>query len=149
MDSAGVGLSWLRNLYPPLGRALDFRMEYQPSAGMSGMHPMIDYSGQKFLLALSPGGAGLLPTSPLRYGELLLGYYTRGFMPGDAGHFADQQAHVFLGVGVDLEQVIVDSMGITDAWTGTVYEYGISVLRYFQVPNSYVSGTVHERRRPR
>ena len=150
MDTTGLTLSFLRNAYPPLGRLVDFRMEYYPSEGMTGLHPTIDYSGQKFMLALKPAGIEVLRDTPARYLDLLLGYFTRGFLDRDEQYYPDKRTRLFVGVGVNLEQLVMARLGLSEPahYAGTALEYGVSVFRYFQLPDSYVWGTVHQRRAP-
>jgi hypothetical protein len=150
MDTVGTGLAFLRHRVPAIERAVDFRMEYFPSVGMPGMHPMIDYSGQKFLLAFKASGLGVPRGNALRYTELLLGYYTRGFMDYDRGHFDRKIARAFVGVGINLETLFRDALGVTDtdAYAGSAYDYAFEAMQQFQLPDTYPSVTVHERSAP-
>jgi hypothetical protein len=148
MDAGGVGAAFFRQAVPEVGRAFDLRMEYYPSQGMQGMHPMIDYSGQKFLLAVKPAELGLPKESGIYYLELLLGYYTRGFQKGDGPYFPDKRATVFLGLGGNLDQLLFARFGKREDYNGTVLDYAHAATNYFQMPRSYLSTELHTRTAP-
>jgi hypothetical protein len=149
VDGVGATASFVRQAVPQLGRVVDFRMEYYPSQGMKGLHPMIDYSGQKFLAAFKPAGLGLPSDSPVYYLEFLLGYYTRGFMDGDAPYFPNKETHLFFGVGANLEQLLFARLGKREDYAGLVLDYAHSAVNYFQLPDSYLSRTLRSRIAPR
>ena len=149
MDAAGATASFLRQRVPGLARAFDFRMEYYPSAGMHGLHPMIDYSGQKFLLALKPAGFGAPPESFLDLLEVHLGYYTRGFSDNDAPHFREKQAHLYFGLGANLERILFDPLGPRPTYAGTPLDYAHAAVNYFQLPGSALETDLGVRRAAR
>jgi hypothetical protein len=103
MNGVGVTLSLLRHRYPRLRKLFDYRLFYYPSGG-SSFRPMIDYEGQKFFGALKLAGIPGVERTPLRYVELLAGYYTRGF-PRYA-QADERSAHFVLGVGLSLSELI-------------------------------------------
>ena len=147
-DSIGITLSFARALYPPLRDVIDFRMEYFPSPGVDGWHALTDYSGQKFLLALKGAGLSMHNRSPLRYTELLVGYYTRGFMDTDAPYYPEKVRRLFVGVGLNLEYTARDLLGIPDGYPGSTIDWAVSPTRYFQIAGSHPEAVVHERRAP-
>jgi len=124
----------------PYGRAFDFRLEYFPSSGESGFHPMIDYSGQKFLLAFRPGELEPVRSTAFRAAELYLGYYTRGFE--DDGPRSSQ---VFVGLGLDLQGILEMSLGPSRAHPGGFYDHAATALSVFQLPYPYPNLSIHER----
>jgi hypothetical protein len=102
-DTLGVLLSLARNTFPGLRRAFDFRLEYYPTKGLTP-RPMIDYEGQKFFGVVKLAGLPGLERTPLRFAEILMGYYTRGF--SKASDAPEKRSNLVLGIGVSLEQVL-------------------------------------------
>lgn len=144
MDTAGVALSFLRQTFPAFGRVVDYRLEYFPSDEQNdGFHPMIDYSGQKFLLALRPSGILPVRETPFRFVELYLGYYTRGFKSEDPDVLKSRRMYV--GAGIDLEQVFSACLGSAETQPGGWKDYASTTLRSFQLPYPYPYISVHER----
>jgi Predicted periplasmic lipoprotein (DUF2279) len=132
MNQLGVTLSLLRHASPRLGKLLDYRLFYYPSGG-SSFRPMIDYEGQKFFGVLKVGGIPGVERTPLRYLELLAGYYTRGF-PRYAQATRKSQ-HVFVGVGLSLSELIFKPLA---AERGEPFRFIDLATNYFQSP-LYVS----------
>ncbi len=149
MDTVGATASFVRQRVPGLARVFDYRMEYYPSAGMKGLHPMIDYSGQKFLLALKPAGLGALSESVAAFLELQVGYYTRGFSDGDTPYFPDKQSHLFFGIGANLERILFFRVGPRESYAGTPLDYAHAAVNYFQLPDSSLRTGVLVRRAAR
>lgn len=146
MDTFGAGTALLKSAFPRVGRFVDFRMQYYPSAGQKSFHPMIDYSGQRFLLAFHPSAFSALERTPLRFLELYLGYYTRGFQRGDR---ADRRlARVFAGVGVDLSEALATTIGRAEDNPGSVVDFLHTAARSFQLPYRYPEVTLHQRTAP-
>ena len=143
MDTAGVTLSFLRQAFPTFGRFFDYRMEYFPSDEQDGFHPMIDYSGQKFLLALRPSGFEAVRSTPLRFFELYLGYYSRGFLSDEPD--AIERTRLYAGAGIDLEQVFAATIGSAEQEPGGWKDYASATLRSFQPPYPYPKASLHER----
>jgi hypothetical protein len=133
MNTTGVLTSLVRNTFPVVRRAFDFRLEYVPSHGFD-FHPVIDYEGQKFLGAFKFSVFEAFERSPARFIELLLGYYTRGFDKDSDAPF--KTANLFLGVGVNLEQLLFVPLEKAYGWP-----FGFMGLaaNYFQLPNTYVA----------
>lgn len=146
MDTAGVTLSFLRQTFPSFGRLVDYRMEYFPSDEQDGFHPMIDYSGQKFLFAFRPSGIEPVRSTPLRFFELYLGYYSRGFL-SDAPD-AIERTRLYVGAGIDLEQVFAATLGSAEKEPGGWKDYASTTLRSFQAPYPYPKISLHERQGP-
>ncbi len=143
MDTIGASASLFRNAFPAIGQAFDFRMEYYPSSREGGFHPMIDYSGQKFLFALRPSGIPLLDSTPLRFTELYLGYYTRGFLDKDDP--LGKRARLYMGVGLDLEELVTSQLGRAEDNPGSAIDFLSTALRMFQVPYDYPKKTLRGR----
>ena len=141
MDCLGVTLSYVRQRFPRFARVFDYRLFYYPSGGKS-FQPMIDYQGQKFFGALKLGGVPGLERTPLRYFELLAGYYTRGF-PRYA-HADEKSTHFVIGVGLSLSETIFQPLQEAQ---GEPFTFLSLASNYFEAP-LYVSAE-RVRRRPR
>jgi hypothetical protein len=144
MDTVGVSASFFRNTFPSVGRVVDYRLEYFPSETMQGFHPMIDYMGQKFLLAFRPGGLDFLHYTPARFIELYVGYYTRGFKNPAPNHPKLQRLYV--GIGMDLAGVLSRAHRRPEENPGDWFDVASSALGVFQLPYHYPAKTVYERR---
>jgi hypothetical protein len=141
MNTAGVTLSLLRNSFPRLRKTVDFRLLYWPSGGRT-FQPMIDYEGQKFFGVIKLAGVPGLERTPVRYLELLGGFYTRGFP-----RYADadvKSKHYLLGVGLSLSELIFEPL---ERAHGQPFTFLNLASNYFQSP-LYLSREV-VRRRPR
>lgn len=108
MNLLGTALAAARQVNPALRDTLDFRLEYQPS-GYKGFRPLSDYSGQKYLMAVKLGGFTGLRDTPLRFLELQMGYYTRGFSQAEKKDGVDRRRSSFVGIGVNLNEVFLGS----------------------------------------
>ncbi len=131
MDAVGVTFGYLRRKYRTLGSMLDFRVEYFPSKSVQHGEKTdlsTDYSGLKYLLALKLEGFEAVESSSLRYLELHLGYYTRGFALGDQRFYSSKDREIYVGIGFNVSRLFRES-GL-DGW-GTLFNY-------YQVPYTYV-----------
>ena len=126
MNAAGAAAGYLLATQPELARRVDFRIEYEPNFGGSDI--FTDYEHQKYLLALKFDGFDTTRETPLRYLELHLGYYARGYSQSNP---ALTERNVYAGVAVNLSRLF-DSSG----WHKTA-----TVLRYYQPP--YTSLRLH------
>jgi hypothetical protein len=128
MNELGVTLSLLRHASPRFSKLFDYRLFYYPSGG-SSFRPMIDYEGQKFFGVLKLAGIPGVERTPLRYLELLGGYYSRGF-PRYA-HADVKSRHVFVGVGLSLSELVFKPLA--DA-RGEPFRFIDLATHYFQSP---------------
>ncbi|MBN2530726.1 MAG: DUF2279 domain-containing protein [Deltaproteobacteria bacterium] len=145
MDAAGAGLSILRYAFPRVEQLVDFRFAYAPSKGQKGFHPIIDYAGQKYLLVFKLAGIPPLQKTPLRLMELMLGYYTRGFLKQDISH-AERNASLFFGIGLNLEQFLFRPL---EKKVSPYFNVLTTVSQHFQMPYVYQPITIQERITPR
>lgn len=147
MNTSGAALSYLKNAAPAFGRGVDFRLEYLPSARARGLHFLLDYEGQKCLLALRPSGLDALGRSPLKFFELYLGYFARGFERRTA--LEERRQVLFLGIGVDLQAVLSSQMGSPDDYPGSALDTASELLRTIQLPYGYPTEPLWKRQRRR
>jgi hypothetical protein len=133
MNATGAVLSTLRNTLPAIRRGLDFRLEYYPSKSFD-FHPIIDYEGQKFMAVFKLAVFPFFERTPLRFFELLAGYYTRGFDKDLNARF--KTSHLFFGVGISLEQLLFRPLG--QAY-GCFFDFLGLAANYFEMPCTYLS----------
>lgn len=107
MNCLGAAAGYWMGSHPDWQKRLDLRLEYAPSLRNFETDFITDYDHHKYLLALKADGFEMLADSPLRYLELHLGYYARGYddyksyQPDD-----DRERIVYLGLGVNVGKVI-------------------------------------------
>lgn len=119
MNVVGTGFGYLSLRYPEISRKLDFRVEFTPAFNKADV--FTDYEHQRYLFALKLDGFEALERSPLRYLELHLGYYARGYSDPPP---ALTERNVYIGVGINLSRIFREQ-----GWTKTA-----TVLRYVQPP---------------
>ena len=107
-------------------------MEYLPSKNVKGFHPITDYSGQRYILAVQLSGFRQLERSPLRFVELQGGYYARGFTKAEEQRGEKRRRELFVGVGINLQQLLFPNP------KGRIERALNSVLDYVQVPYTAV-----------
>ena len=106
-----------------LASKFDIRWEY-------GFHPTgsdftTDYENSKYLLAVKFNGFESMRSSWLKYLELHVGYYARGFYdPAKV-----QQRNLYFGLGINL----------TDLFTSKGYRKTAVLFKYMQLPGTYLA----------
>ncbi|QKX18781.1 DUF2279 domain-containing protein [Microbulbifer sp. YPW1] len=142
LNSTGVAFSYLRTRYPRVKELLDYRLDYRPSEGMKGFHPVTDYSGMRYLLALKAAGIPALRDTPLKYLEFNLGYSARGFKASDAPYIPERKSELFVGISFNLDELLFKPFADQLGRVGT---YASTLSHYYQPRGSYIKTTVHER----
>ncbi|MBW2525727.1 MAG: DUF2279 domain-containing protein [Deltaproteobacteria bacterium] len=135
-DSFGTAFSVLRNTIPGIRNKLDYRMEYVPSGNRSGFHPLTDYSGQKFVLALKLSGFEWLEDTAPSYFELHAGYFARGFTSAERKRGDPERREPYLGVGLDLQHLL---FGREQPREEPLVQYGRRAFEYLQLPYTYAA----------
>jgi len=124
MNTVGAGFYYLREKYPSIKEKVDLRLEYLPD--FQGADVFTEYNSMKYLVAIKFSGFESMESSFLRYGELQVGYYSRGY---DNSNDYDQKERVlYVGIGINVSEVL-SSMG----WIKTS-----KVFNYYQLPYTYV-----------
>lgn len=136
----GASFSVIRNIVPGLREKLDFRLEYIPSGNKDGFHPITDYSGQKYVLALKLSGFDLCKKTPLRFLELQGGYFARGFTEKEEEEGDPLRREPYVAIGINLSELFFGTTKIGKTKFG---HYASRFLEYVQVPYTYVA-TVNE-----
>ena len=102
-DALGAFGSYLLRSYPKLDEFFDIRMEYLPDWNhlKHGDHTT-DYSNMRHLIAFNLSGFDTVKPTPLRFVELQVGYYSRGFRSYDT---VPKSRQVYFGIGINLKEV--------------------------------------------
>lgn len=101
---AGAGFAMLRNSVPGLRDKVDFRMLTMPTFRGDQTDLINLLAQRKYLLALQLDGFDRFERTPLRYVELHLGYYGRGFTDRERALGAPLKRNIYVGVGLNLQQ---------------------------------------------
>ncbi|MFW7381320.1 MAG: DUF2279 domain-containing protein [Oligoflexus sp.] len=125
-NSLGVLTSYLRTAYPQIATKLDVRLEYWPGSATDQNTDLVaDYSAMKHLLALKIGGFDVFKRSPMRFVELHLGYYSRGYRSFD-DHAKERV--LYTALGLDFSALL--NPVLPKGWA--------KVFQYYQPPRSYL-----------
>jgi hypothetical protein len=120
-NTIGSFMAYLLADNPKLDALVAFRIEYYPRQSPQS-DLVTDYENMRFLAALKFAGFDTLKSGPLRYLELVGGYYARDF---DKDGRRTPKRNLFVGVGLNLSEVF-------RGWRGA------GVFNYVQVPRTYV-----------
>ena len=124
-NTLGAGLGYLLVKYPRVNDFIDYRIEYAPSLSSRPQADVTtDYEHLKYMLAFRLAGFESLKDSPLRFLDVLGGYYTRGYHGAAASQSKDRE--IFIGIGLDVAELLP-----TSAFFG--------LFRYVQPPYSYAA----------
>ncbi len=141
-NSIGIGISYLKNTVPGLDEKFDLRIEYDPTEE-HGDHPVTDYSGQTYSVALKLGGFDDLKDTPFKYFELQLGYHAEGFKKNEHYYFPEKRTELYVAIGIDLTEVFFKPVKkYTDS---PLVDYVDTFFRYYQAP-VYISTPINERK---
>ncbi|WP_226664973.1 DUF2279 domain-containing protein [Microbulbifer aggregans] len=141
-NSSGIALSYFRTRYPELKQLVDYRLDYVPSKGMKGFHPVTDYTGMRYLLAFKAAGIPELNNTPLKYLELNLGYSAQGFKAEDAPYFPERKSEFFVGISLNLDELLFKPFA---RQLGAAGKYSSTLSHYYQPRGSYLKSSLHER----
>ena len=125
MNCIGAGFSWLRQEFRGVAQLIDFRTEYFPSEQIiDGQEFDIttDYEGMRHLLAFTCAGIPACQSTWLRFLEVQVGYYTRGYDDADE----QDRRHLYAAVGLNVGEVAAA------LWRRTTF------FDYYQVPYTYI-----------
>ncbi|MBD2842785.1 DUF2279 domain-containing protein [Erythrobacter sp. KMU-140] len=128
MNTAGAGLSILRNSVPDLDQKLDFRLMITPNDDIYTTSGKEHFRQQRYFFALKLAGFEAFERSPFRLLELHLGYRGDDFLAEDRAAGIRPQRHIFVGFGLNFGELF-----FRRAKSPTVRSAG-DVLNYFQLP---------------
>jgi len=124
-NTVGALFYYAREKYPQVKNKLDFRLEYLPDfSGGGDVFTM--YNSMKYLFALKFSGFESMQDNLLKYGEIQLGYYTRGYQHDE--DYTRKERNIYVGIGVNVSEVLA-SWG----WVKTG-----KIFNYYQLPYTYV-----------
>lgn len=123
MNVVGTGLGYLIYRYPEVSRKFDLRIEYRPNFKETDI--LTDYSHMKFLVAAKLDGFDGITNKYLKYMDIHLGYFARGYSEDRT----DRNRNIYVGVGVNLSKV----------FNQLSYPKTASFFNYYQAPFTYVS----------
>lgn len=123
LNALGALSAYLFYTQPELSKRVDIRIEYLPSFKTADV--ITEYENMKYLIALKGDGFACTSNSPLRYGELHLGYYTRNF----TGVAAEEHERIlYVGIGMNLSRLLRQNG----------YDTTAAVFNYYQLPYTYI-----------
>ena len=125
MNTVGAAFYYVREKYPEVKRKVDLRLEYIPDF-KSDVDIFTQYNSMKYLFALKFSGFDSMEDTVMKYFELQLGYYSRGYQ--DDKNYNSTERVTYIGLGLNASEVL-KSMG----WTKTS-----KILNYYQLPYTYV-----------
>lgn len=134
----GVGLASLMESNPQLDRFFAFRMMYKdPIPTADFLEPLDDYERQVYLGALRLSGFRAIGRrNPLRYVEVVVGYGATGFDRGGGAEDTARRRTLYLGLGIDLTEVVQSLFFGTGSGGGAAQAYTTEALRYLQPPGT-------------
>ncbi|QNE06129.1 DUF2279 domain-containing protein [Croceicoccus marinus] len=132
MNGLGAGFSVLRNTVPGVKEKIAFKIEIVPNEDFWTYSGPRRFEQQRFMFALKGAGFEDLRDTPLRFLDLQLGYGAEGFEPEDRAAGIEPKRHVFVGVGLNVGELLFGGSRSGAARAGW------SALDYFQVPYTSV-----------
>ncbi len=123
MNIFGGATGYFLYRHPEIDRKIDFRVEYRPTFETYDF--LTDFKRMKFLATLKLEGFDFIEWEALKYVELHLGYYVRGFVEKEA----DRSRHLFIGAGINLSRV----------FRKFSYKRIATVFENFQPPYTYLA----------
>ena len=116
-NNIGIFFGMILWYFPFLDNIFAFQWEYVPSRATIERirsykvpHLVTDYSGQKFLITIKPVGIPYLSLTPLRYVNIDLGFYSRGYYPSK--YFNSETRNYFFGISVNYSIVSGDLLPV-------------------------------------
>ncbi len=124
-NSIGVGIGMLLDGFPVLDRMFALQWEYVPTKKYrkavarrdSSADFFTDYSGQKYLLVTKLGGIPYLSLTPLRYVNIDLGYYARGYYDKN---FDPSTRNLYIGISLNYAIALGDLL--PTGWTSSTLQ---------------------------
>lgn len=102
---AGAGFSLARNRIPGLRNKVDFRMHYLPRGRGNDFRLVNQMAQRKYLIATQLSGFRRFENSPLRFVEVHLGYFGRGFTEVERARNDPLRRRVYVGIGFNVQQL--------------------------------------------
>lgn len=125
MNTVGAAFYYVREKYPEVKRKVDFRLEYIPDFN-ADVDFFTQYNSMKYMMALKFSGFDSMEDTPMKYFELQVGYYTRGYSEHE--NYASKERVIYAGIGLNSSEV-AKALG---------WEKTSKFLNYYQLPYTYV-----------
>lgn len=129
-NAVGSYIGYLHVRYPDFARKIDVRIEYLPSKRLfneNSFDIVTDYDGMKFLFAVKLDGFSSIQNKYLKYLEIHLGYFSRGY--GDtSGTYSSTSRDIYAGVGLNVSKILKDFS----------FNKTARVFNYYQLPYTYI-----------
>ena len=125
MNTVGAAFYYVREKYPEVKRKVDLRLEYIPDFN-SDVDFFTQYNSMKYMMALKFSGFDSMEDTPMKYFELQLGYYTRGYSEHE--NYESKERVIYAGIGINSSEVM-KAIG---------WEKTSNFLNYYQLPYTYV-----------
>ncbi len=122
MNALGSYVGYYMYIHPELSEKIDFRIEYRPS--LSEQDFFTDYERTKYLVALKLEGFDAIENDYLKYLEVHLGYYARGYSEVNI----KDERNVYVGIGINISRI----------FSKMSYKKTAKFFNYYQPPFSYV-----------
>ncbi len=135
-DLVGIGLGTLLNSNAYLNELIGFQIRWWPNnndpehKGHKFNDPIDDYNNQKYILNFRMAAIPYLnEVYPLRYVNLDLGYYSRGFV--DSAKGAEVKRELFVGLSLNVDQLL------RDIFPHSTVAKGVGTFsQYYQIPGT-------------
>lgn len=126
MNLAGSALGYLLLSNDEIARKIDFRVEYSLDNRNDFESDFVtDYQHLKYLFALKADGFEAINNRYLKYLELHLGYYSRGYDDWSEGGLDERERRIYAGIGINMGKLIAP------LWDGWFFDY-------VQIPYTYL-----------
>jgi hypothetical protein len=125
MNTVGAAFYYVREKYPEVKRKVDLRLEYIPDFDAETDF-FTQYNSMKYMMALKFSGFDSMEDTPMKYFELQVGYYTRGY--SEHQNYEDKERVIYAGIGINSSEVM-KAIG---------WEKTSKFLNYYQLPYTYV-----------
>lgn len=122
MNALGSYVGYIMYTHPELSRKIDFRIEYLPT--LQEQDFFTDYERTKYLVALKLDGFDVIENEYLKYLELHLGYYARGYSEVNVR----DERNLYVGIGINISRI----------FSKLSYKKTAKFFNYYQPPFSYL-----------
>jgi hypothetical protein len=106
MNIVGCGVAFIWGKSPSLASKIDFRTEYTPEFTSHDIGIVNNYDRHKFLIALKADGFNFIKNPYMRYLEVHVGYYARGYEDYEQGGPDDRRRNIYIGLGFNVSKLV-------------------------------------------
>lgn len=123
MNAVGSYAAYVMYTQPRLREVLDFRVEYRTD--LSTFDFFTDYERMKYLAAIKFDGISRLKSTPARYFDFQIGYFTRGYTDDEN---ANKERNVYVALGLNLSHL----------FNAHGHKKTATFFNYVQIPETYI-----------